>query len=242
MNKTRVVLLPDPSGRRARLDLGCARPTAGGALRARLLGLGPASARVALVPEGALLLRDDEVSVDLVVGEGVHLEIIEPSGTVAYDMRGGSARWDVQVRVESGGRLTWQAQPFVLAEGADVRRRMSARLADDAALLHRETLVLGRSGEGAGRLQLRTDVTRGDVPVLVEELALGSGEPTVGVLGPHRVVDTLLSLGRPDPAAVPALPGTATYRLAGGGTMWRTLTDASHCAGLGEVWQILAAA
>lgn len=242
MNKTRVVLRPDPSGRRARLDLGCARSTAGGVLRPRLLSLGSASARVALIPEGALLLRGDEIAVDLVVGEGVRLEIIEPSGTVAYDMRGGSARWDVQVAVETGGSLAWQAQPFVLAEGADVRRRMSARLADDAALLHRETLVLGRSGEGAGRLQLRTDVTRGDVPVLVEELTLGPGEPTVGVLGPHRVVDTLLSLGSSDPVAVPVLPGMATYRLAGGGTMWRTLADASHGAGLGEVWQILAAA
>jgi urease accessory protein len=102
-------------------------------------------------------------------------------------MRGLDARWDVDVEVEPGGALAWDAEPFVVAEGADVHRGL--RVEAGGAVSLRETLVLGRSGEGPGRLRTRTDVTRDGVPVLVEEL-----DSAVG-LGGHRVLDQLLHLG-----------------------------------------------
>ena len=146
-------------------------------------------ARVALVPEQAVLLAGDHVTVSVRVGAGRKLEIVEPGGTVAYAMRGRAARWDVDVEVECGGSLVWHGEPFVVAQGADVRRTTRVGLAVGGSAVLRETLVLGRHGEAPGRLVARTDVHRDGAPVLVEEL-----DSTVG-LGPHRVLDQRLCLG-----------------------------------------------
>jgi urease accessory protein len=145
--------------------------------------------RIALVPEQAVLLAGDQVTVSVRVPAGRTLEIVEPGGTVAYAMRGLQAGWDVTIEVEEAARLVWHGQPFVVAEGADVRRSLTVGLAAAASLLLRETLVLGRTGEGPGLLRCRSDITRDGSPVLVEELDCGTG------LGPHRVLDQVLHLG-----------------------------------------------
>ncbi|HCB03508.1 MAG TPA: urease accessory protein UreD [Nocardioides sp.] len=145
--------------------------------------------RVALVPEQAVLLAGDHVTVEVRVAPGATLELVEPGGTVAYAMRGARARWDVTVEVGAGGTLVWEAEPFVVAEGADVVRTLSVTTYGDARVRLRETLVLGRTGEGPGLLRTRTDVTRDDRFVLVEEFDSGTG------LGRHRVLDQRLHLG-----------------------------------------------
>ncbi len=145
--------------------------------------------RVALVPEQAVLLGGDHVTVSVRVAAGQALEIVEPGGTVAYAMRGRGAVWDVDVEVEAGASLVWHGEPFVVAEGADVRRTMRVGLGVEASVVLHETLVLGRSGEGPGRLVSRTDVHRDGAPVLLEELDAALG------LGPHRVLDQVLCLG-----------------------------------------------
>jgi urease accessory protein len=144
--------------------------------------------RVALVPEEAVLLAGDHVEVSVRVGAGRNLEIVEPGGTVAYAMRGSSARWDVDVEVEDGGSLLWRGEPFVVAQGADVRRHLTIALGATSRVVLREVLVLGRSGEEPGRLVSRADVRRDGSPVLVEELDADVG------LG-HRVLDQVLCLG-----------------------------------------------
>ncbi|QJW35839.1 urease accessory protein UreD [Cellulosimicrobium protaetiae] len=143
---------------RVRCDL---RP---GALSPRVLSTGRRTARVALVATRALLLGGDHVRIEVHVGEGVELELVEVSGTVAYAGRGRSASWDVEVRVDAGALLVWDALPFVVADGADVERTTRVSLADGGTqgdrgvALLRETLVLGRTGEVGGRLRSRTRV------------------------------------------------------------------------------------
>lgn len=159
----------------------------------RSFRLGPG--RLALVPDQAVLLAGDHVTVTVRVAAGTALEVVEPGGTVAYAMRGEQARWDVTVEVEAGGTLHWYGEPFVVAEGADVHRALRVDVGTGARVALRETLVLGRSGEGPGRLRTRTDVHRDGVPVLVEEL-----DSAVG-LGEHRVLDQVLHLGTPAPGA-----------------------------------------
>ncbi|WNB86597.1 urease accessory protein UreD [Cellulomonas sp. ATA003] len=163
--------------------------------------------RVALVATGALLLGGDHVGIRVRVGAGVVLELVETSGTVAYDGRGESARWEVDVEVEAGGVLVWDAQPFVVATGADVHRTTSVRLGAGAVACLHETVVLGRTGEHGGRLltSLRVDDPTG--PVLHEELRLDGARPEPGVLGDHRVLDSVVLVGR-RPAAAPE-PGDA---------------------------------
>lgn len=177
--------------------------------------------RVALVPEQAVLLAGDHVTVSVRVAAGRALEIVEPGGTVAYAMRGRRARWDVAVEIEEGGRLVWHGEPFVVAEGADVRRTLTAALAEAASLVLRETLVLGRSGESPGRLRCRTDISRSGSPVLVEELDSATG------LGPHRVLDQVLDLGSATAA------DEHTMLLESGDALHRWLGAETHASPLG---------
>lgn len=79
---TRLALLATPGG-------GCRLSGGGGVFRAVLQRRSGASARVALVPERALLLSGDAVALHVVVDPGLRLELVETGGTVAYDMRGG---------------------------------------------------------------------------------------------------------------------------------------------------------
>lgn len=231
----------DPRGRRSRLRLGSGDAAHRVVLRPQTLSTSPAGARVAMVATGALLLAGDRVRIDVEVGPGAHLELVEPSGTVAYDMRGGSARWDVRIRLGAGAVLVWHGQPFVVSEGASVRRTIEVDLARAATALLRETLVLGRSGEGPGRLTSTTRATYDGLPVLVEELSLGSGSPLVGVLGPHRVLDTVCRFAETAPPETPPLHGPA-FRLPVAGSMWRSITAQAHEGDLDAVWQDLACA
>ena len=162
--------------------------------------------RIGLLATTALLLGGDAVHVEVDVGAGVALDLVDIAGTVAYDGRGRSASWSVRVRVAEGGSLRWAGEPFVVADGADVSRSLVLELAPDAQALVRETVVLGRSGQLGGVLRNRTDVQRADLPVLVEDTVLDpAGHRRLpGMLGDLRVVDTLLALGVEPP------PGTAT--------------------------------
>jgi urease accessory protein len=212
---TTATLTADPAGRRATLR------TTTSLLRPMTIACDARSARVALVPEGALLLAGDQVSVSVHVGPGAQLEVVETSGTVAYDMRGGAATWSLDVQVAAGGSLVWQGLPFVAAAGSDVRRTMHVTLEEGASMLMRDTVVLGRTGEGPGRLVARTDVVA-DGPVLVEEL-------DSAVLS-KRVLDSILAIG------YPAEGGMA---LEAGGTLYRALSDDTHSTGLDSTWALL---
>jgi urease accessory protein len=177
--------------------------------------------RLALVPEQAVLLAGDHVTVSVRVGAGRALEIVEPGGTVAYAMRGRRARWDVTIEVEEAGCLVWHGEPFVVAEGADVRRTLSVGLAAGASLVLRETLVLGRSGEAPGRLRCGTDIVREGSPVLVEDLDCATG------LGPHRVLDQVLHVG------ADCEVGDHSMVLESGDTVDRWLGAETHASPLG---------
>lgn len=203
---------------RTRADAGADAPV----IRPVLVSSDAVSARVCLVPEGALLLAGDAIELDVVVGPGVLLELVEPGGTVAYDMRGGGARWDVSVHLEAGARLVWHGEPFVVASGACVDRSTSVVMDEGALLAVRETLVLGRHGEAGGRLRQRCTVQSPDgIPVLVEDLELDSAA-TGPLLGGSRTMGSVLQLGTvPDPAP-------DTLLLEAGGGLTRRFGDHAH--------------
>lgn len=202
--------------------------TASRFLRPRLLGSEDGRARVALVAACASLLAHDELRLEVEVGPGADLELIEPSGTVAYDGRGGRAHWHASVRVATGGRLVWGGAPFVVAHGADVTRHTEIALERDAMMLLRETLVLGRSGESAGALTSRLRARREDRPLLVEDLALD--EPALraspAVLGRARVLATATLLGTRPPDTV----HPHETLLAGPGAQHREISGQAHRA------------
>jgi urease accessory protein len=193
-------------------------------------------ATIALVPEGALLLAGDDVRLQIQVDAGATLELIEPGGTVAYDMRGGSARWDVEIVLGVAARLVWHGQPFVASAGSDVRRDVRIVLAQSARLALRETLVLGRHGEGPGMVRQRLSaVSDGGQPLLLD--GLDTGQHAVA-FGGHRAMGSVLVLGADLPVSG---PGTH-FALESGGALVRTLAAHAHEADQRDSWRAAVAA
>ncbi|WP_445149915.1 urease accessory protein UreD [Baekduia sp. Peel2402] len=173
------------TGTTTRIEIGCdagpdgrtrvVRLSASGLLRARVLPAGAGGvARVALVQTAASLLSGDRVALAVTAGAGCRLELVEVAGMIAHDVRGGDgAALDVSVTLAEGARVAWLGQPLTLCAGCDLQRTTRAALADDAALLWRDTLVLGRVGETAGRLASSTDIQHNGVELHVEQLDTG---------------------------------------------------------------------
>ncbi|MCZ4498201.1 MAG: urease accessory protein [Marmoricola sp.] len=243
-----TTLLPDRVGaRRTRIRVDAATSgrarvlatTSGDPARPRLrtviLDSSPGYAKVALVPDGALLLAGDAIGLDVLVGTGVRLDLVEPGGTVAYDMRGGSASWDVTIDLGAGARLTWAGEPFVLSAGAQVSRTTDVTLGVGARLAVRETLVLGRHHERIGNLDQRWTARGPDGhEVLVEHLTLGGSAHRPGILGANRVIGSVVCLGIDVPGDVCT---EDRFDLDAGGTLWRRLAGQAHQAVPDAAWQ-----
>ena len=185
---------------------------------------------IALVAGQALLLDGDHVRIEVTITGPVRLRIVEPAGTVAYDMRGGSARWDVAVTLRDGAHLTWDAEPFVVSCGADVRRTTTLDVGAGCDARLGETLVLGRYGEPGGTLHGSTRATLAGRPALAEDLSL-SPDARAGwaVLGGHRVLASLTTIGT-------RLPDDShTMQLDEEGSVARWLGPATHLSPLARV-------
>jgi urease accessory protein len=209
----------------------------GGPLVPRRLPDEHGAVRVALVASTALLLAGDRVAVSVSVGAGLRLEVLETAGTVAYAMRGGSARWDVRVEVAESAVLTWGALPFVVADGALVHRSSEVDLADGATAVLRESLVLGRTGQQGGVLESRSHYRLAERPLLVESLRLDrDARRDPAVLAGARCLDTVTVLGRRLP------DGPDVLQLDGPGSVARRLVDQLHHSGLDETFRSAVAA
>ena len=176
---------------RPRLDL------VSGLLRPQVVRDRPDHVRIGLVAITALLLGGDEVELEVRVGAGASLELFEVAGTVAYHGRGQSASWRVTIALENGACLDYSGAPFVVSDGADVVRTLDLGLDPTASARLRETVVLGRSGQIGGRLRSRTAIAVGGRPAFLEDQLLDpSGiRNSPGLLGSHRVIDTVVALG-----------------------------------------------
>ncbi|MEV6904048.1 urease accessory protein UreD [Amycolatopsis sp. NPDC051372] len=173
-----------------------------------------------------MLLAGDRLELDVEVGAGTYLELIEPSGTVAYNARGGRATYTARVKVGAGGSFIWRSAPFVIADGADVERDLDVALDEGGVVAFRETLVLGRYAEDGGSVLSRQRVTLGGAPLLVETLDLRDPRARAlpGMLGLHRVVATAMVLGLSTGTEI----GPGRTPLAGHGMLARALTGAAH--------------
>ena len=216
-----------------------------GLLSPRVLAVGPDSARVALVATTALLLGGDEVNLEIDVGPGARLEIVETAGTVVYDAAGAPSWWRVRITVADGGVLMWPGEPFVVASGANVLRHTSIDLGAGAATCLRETLVLGRTGEIGGAVRSQLTARRCGELLLVEDLDLTDAglRSRPGMLGSARVIDTVCLLG----VVAPELPTMTTgvrFDLDGPGAVARSLSSTladSPLAQVSTAWMTTAA-
>jgi urease accessory protein len=223
---TRIGIRATPG--RARLDL------TQGPISPRVLQVTDSGARIGLVATVALLLGDDHLEIDISVGPGARLEIVETAGTVAYDAGGVASSWTVRAQLAERAVLIWLGEPFVVAQGANVRRSTSIELADGAVACLRETLVLGRTGETGGNVRSRMSVDVDGAPLLVEDLQLGVDRALPGVIGAARVVDSLALLGTRAPAGPEMLTGNR-FELDGPGTIARHLGMSAASSPIGPI-------
>lgn len=192
MADTRVTIRRDTSRVQAELVVGKLAP--------RLISRGPTQAHVGLTSAEMILLDADQVHLEVTVGPGCTLHLEDIGGMVAYPRRqpevpGPPAEWQVTVHVAEEARLIWEGLPFVVAQNAHVLRRTEVTLGSGARALIRETLVWGRSGETGGRLRSITHAADGDGDLLLEDLQADAASPDPGILGDHRVMDSLTALG-----------------------------------------------
>lgn len=231
----RTHLVVEASAGRARLRSETLGDRSLPGLRPMQIDSGPGRVAVCLVPDGALLLAGDAVALDVQVGDGARLDLVEPAGTVAYNMRGGSASWEIRIDVADGGVLTWAGEPFVVADGARVRRTTTVRIGTDARLAVRETVVLGRHGERHGALDQRwTAIGADGGELLVEELCVDGTEHRPGVLGGHRVLGSVVALGVD---VCPDRCRDGRLDLEHGGSVWRRLGIDAHGAVPEDAWR-----
>lgn len=198
-----------------------------GALAPRLVDRDSVSARVAIAAAQMLLLDGDAVRIEIEVGAGCTLEIEDIGGTVAYP---GSSSWEVRALIGAGARLVWRGLPFVVTAEARSRRRTELVLGPGAAVLMRETIVLGRHGEFGGAIDSRVVASGPHGPLLVEQLEADRASPGPGVLGAHRVIDSVFAIGYRPPTA----PGDLV--LEAPGAVSRFLGEHAHASRLDEVW------
>jgi urease accessory protein len=195
-----------------------------GPLSPRVLSVTENGARVALVATQALLLGGDHIAIDIDVGPGARLEIVETAGTVAYDAAGMPSWWTVTMSVADDGLLLWPGEPFVVAQGANVHRRTTIDLGARSAACLRETLVLGRTGETGGAVRSTMTARQHGELLLVEDLDLRDAavRSLPGILSTARVIDSVCLLGVTAPDD-PTLPAGSRFDLDRPGALARSL-------------------
>ncbi|MBO1756389.1 urease accessory protein UreD [Allobranchiibius sp. CTAmp26] len=202
-----------------------------GVLAPRLVARTAATVEVALVATTATLLGGDHARVRLEVSGGCRLVVRDVAATVAYDGRGATALWDNVIQVGTGGVLVWQAEPFIVSDGAEVRRSTRADVAEGGRLLLRDTVGIGRSGQTGGSLTCRTRMSYAGTPAVAEDLDLSPESRALpGMLGNARIVDTITALGWRPTAA------TDHFELAAPGAMARRLIRDAHASDVDSTW------
>jgi urease accessory protein len=157
---------------------------------------------VYLVSGAAGPLGGDQLELRIEVRAGARLRLRTVAAAVALPGRyGQESRLTVTATVGPGARLEYLPEPLVAADAARHRTEISVRLAEDATLLLRDEVLLGRHGERGGacrtRLAVDRDSTSGWRPLLRHELDVDGADPAAGgpaVLAGHRAAGTLLTV------------------------------------------------
>ena len=156
----------------------------------------PTPEAVYIVGTAAFPVGDDRVSVEVHVEDGASLAVRSAASAVAWAGTGSSL--EVDVTVDPGGQLDWQLQPLIASTRCQFSQRSRVHLNEGATVRWAEEVVLGRSGEDPGWLDLRLDVTVDGVALLRHQLEIGKEVPGWGgpaVMGTNRAVGLVLLAG-----------------------------------------------
>ncbi|MEV6109277.1 urease accessory protein UreD [Streptomyces sp. NPDC051940] len=143
----------------------------------RIRSAGP-GAHVCLVGAMSAPLGGDRLALDVTLGAGTRLHLSSAAATIALPGRTGApASYTIRISVGADAELDWLPEPLIAAAGSRLEVTTRIDLAPTARLLHREELVLGRTGEAPGGLTSRLTVRRGGRLLLDQQTAYGPGHP-----------------------------------------------------------------
>lgn len=167
--------------------LGCTPP----------LRLMPTPDGVHIVGAAAAPLNGDRISLEVFVAPGTRLAIRTVAASIAWP--GSSpvpSQFTIRAHVGRGGRLDWLPEPLVPVEGSVHRVSAQIDVEDDATLVWREELVLGRHNEAPGELSSALRIDGAGKPVLRQELTVGGrAHSSSAVLGDHGATGSLTVVG-----------------------------------------------
>jgi urease accessory protein len=140
-------------------------------------------------------------------------------------------RLELDVTVGDGARLVLEDAPLIVAEGADVLRTTTLRLGVGATAVVRDLVVLGRAGEGPGRLESVLRVEGPEGVILHDALRIEPGEDDdhVALAPGHRAVGTAAAFGERRVSRVQREKVDA--RVAGGAAAAAVLPGVAFAAG-----------
>ncbi|WP_426574534.1 urease accessory protein UreD [Aquihabitans sp. McL0605] len=180
-----------------------------------------------IVGSAATPVGEDDITLDLRVGEGVRATVRSVAAMVVYAGRGAGTRLTTRLHVAAGASLRWQPEPVIVTARARHRSVLIADVASGGELVADEVVVLGRSDEVAGAYVSATDLRRDGVPICLtsfDTAAPGWSGPagTAGakVVGTRLVIDATTAIGAPTPRVDAS---TVVLRPEGGGTIATTL-------------------
>lgn len=166
-------------------------------------------------------LAGDQTALEVEVGPGAALELRTNAATLAYPADA-TAHHELYVIAHRRARFVWGPAPLILAAGCDLDSSVAVNLKEGAVAYTRETVVLGRHGEGAGRYRARLRCELEGRPLLHEGVEIdvdGVARSSGAVLAGARAFASLALLGvRP---GVP--PGPGELDLDGPGRVRRAL-------------------
>lgn len=164
-------------------------------------------ARVALAAGTAGPLGGDNYALDVHVGAGSTLVLMEVSATLVLPgAGGGQSHMSITIRVDEGATFVWWPEPIIAARRCDHRHDVRIALAPSARMILREEMLLGRHGEAPGDFTSRLRLTRDGAALYDQQLSFGpsaDGWEGGAVLGNSRAVGSVIAV---DPGWKDAAP------------------------------------
>lgn len=162
---------------------------------------------VHMVGSAAGPVGGDDLQLDVELKAGTSLTMRSVAAQLLFPGPSGrTSHARVRVGVGAGAALAWLPEPVVLVKGADHHSETTITMAGDASVVWCDVTVLGRHAEVTGSLRQRLRVERNGGALLCTETRLGPAWPhadgAAGV-GDHRVVATILVIGRRAPTVSP---------------------------------------
>lgn len=141
------------------------------------------TAQIHLIGGAAGPIGGDDLAYRVDIGEAAKVEVRSVAASLALPGPGGAqSTLACEVQLGAGARLDWSPEPLIAVRGANHAVHANLVLAEDAELVWREDVVLGREDEEPGSVRSRIRISRAGRVVFDHEFAVGPRYP--GSLGP----------------------------------------------------------